>query len=140
VAGVLSSQGTSRALDVDELLQRQAVDVIGSVGFGIDMGAIKVILSVDAPRVPHREGKGRLLHRMVLIWACLMLFALDPRAQSSTEGPSAQQQSRSACCYADRWRGGCIQEGQQGGELICQGCSLRARPLVVIPVSSPSDL
>jgi hypothetical protein len=42
VAAVLRAQGSARVVDVDELLQRQALDVIARVGFGMDLEATKV--------------------------------------------------------------------------------------------------
>jgi hypothetical protein len=40
LCSVLSGAGPSRLLDVDHLLQRESMDVIGRVGFGTDLGAL----------------------------------------------------------------------------------------------------
>ena len=42
VVEVLRSVGSGTAIDIDELLQRQALDVISRVGFGIDLAAMQV--------------------------------------------------------------------------------------------------
>lgn len=42
LSAILSELGPSRYVDVDNLLQRESLDVIGRVGFGTAFGTLKV--------------------------------------------------------------------------------------------------
>ncbi len=42
VVEVLRALASGTAVDIDELLQRQALDVISRVGFGIDLAAMQI--------------------------------------------------------------------------------------------------